>query len=87
MPAWAAISDKEKRQQEKIEMQYTTLSKIAQIHSHEIRHPLTNILAIIEMLKQEDFAMTKQYLEFLEISSKQLDEVIRKVVMDTYTSA
>jgi len=75
------------KQQEKIEIQHSTLSKIAQTHSHQIRHPLTNILAIIDMLKREDFIMTKQYIEFLEISSKELDQVIRDVVMDSYTSA
>ena len=79
--------DNEKKQQEKIETQYSILSKIAQIHSHEIRHPLTNILAIIEILKREDFTMTKQYLEFLEISSKELDAVIRNVVIDSYSAA
>jgi hypothetical protein len=79
--------DKEKKQQEKIELQYAVLSKIAKIHAHEIRHPLTNILAIIELLKKEDFTMTKQYIEFLEASSKELDQVIRGVVMDSYTSA
>lgn len=79
--------DKEKRQQEKIEIQHYTLSKIAQVHSHEIRHPLTNILAIIDMLKHEDFRMTEQYIGFLETASKELDQVIRNVVMDSYTAA
>jgi len=79
--------DIEKRQQEKIENQFFILTKIAKMHSHEIRHPLTNILAIINMLKQENFAMTKQYLEFLEISANELVEVIRKVVMESYSAA
>lgn len=79
--------DKEKKLQEKLESQYYVLSKIAQVHSHEIRHPLTNILAVIDLLKRENYTMTKQYIEFLDVSSKELDQVIRNVVMESYASA
>ena len=79
--------DEEKRQQEEIKLQKLRLSQIAQLHSHDIRHPLTNILAIVDILKQEDFKLTEQYLGYLEHSSKELDAVIRKIVIDSHEAA
>lgn len=75
---------KEKTQEEKINIQKSVLAQIADIHAHEIRHPLTNILAVIDLIKHEDFKMTKQYIEFLETASNELDQVIRKVVLNSY---
>lgn len=79
--------DKEKQQQEQIRVQKVTLSHIAQLHSHQIRHPLTNILGIINILKQENFTMTEEYVGYLETASKELDDIIRKVVVESYVAA
>ena len=79
--------DQEKKQQEKIDLQNNILSQIAQLHAHQIRHPLTNILGIINILKEEDFKMTKEYLGFLETASIELDGIIRKVVSDSHKAA
>lgn len=79
--------DKEKRQQEKINQQSSTLAQIAQVHSHEIRHPLTNILGVIDIIKQEGFVMSEQFLGFLESASKELDIVIKNIVLESSKAA
>lgn len=79
--------DKEKKQQEKINLQNSVLSQIARLHSHEIRQPLTNILAIINIAKHDNYQVTKVFFDYLEISSKQLDKAIRKIVLDSYYAA
>jgi light-regulated signal transduction histidine kinase (bacteriophytochrome) len=79
--------DEDKILREKIEIQKSTLAQIAQLHSHQIRHPLTNILSIINLLKQDDFKMTEQYISYLESASNELDQVIRKVVNDSHKAA
>lgn len=79
--------DNEKRQMEKINRQSSTLSQIAQLHSHQLRHPLTNILGIIEIMKQDGFAMSEQFIGFLESASKELDQVIRNIVLDSRQAA
>lgn len=79
--------DGEKRQQEKISYQSNILSQIAQIHSHQIRHPLTNILSIIDIIKQDNFIMSQQFLGYLESASKELDMVIRNIVLESSQAA
>jgi hypothetical protein len=79
--------DNEKRQQEKISQQKSTLSQIAQLHSHQIRHPLTNILGIINIIKQDGFVMSEQFLGYLDSASKELDMVIRNIVIESSEAA
>lgn len=78
--------NREKTQEKKLVMQNLLLSEIAYTYSHELRHPLTNILAIINIMKYENYKMTETYFEYLEIASKQLDAVIQNVVLQTYLS-
>ncbi len=62
-------------------MQGLVLKEIAQMYSHQVRHPLTNIMALIDLIRCDDFEMTKKYLGFLETASKELDHIIRNVVL------
>ena len=78
---------KEKVQEQKIQNQKMLLKEIANTYSHELRHPLTNIMAIINIMKYDDRAMDKQHFQYLEIASKQLDAVINSVVNQTYMVA
>ena len=78
---------KEKVQEEKIMKQKKLLNEIASTYSHELRHPLTNILAIINIMKYDDVSMNKVYFKYLEIASKQLDAVIHQVVIRTSKAA
>lgn len=79
--------DKEKSQEEKIEMQKLLLREIAFTYSHELRHPLTNILAVINLLKNDNLKMTQLYFECIEVASKKMDEVIKTVAMQLYNAA
>jgi PAS domain S-box-containing protein len=78
---------KEKIQLEKIAMQKMLLKEIATTYSHQLRHPLTNILAVISLLKHDDLKMSKLYFECLEKASKQMDKVIKSVAMQLYKAA
>ena len=78
---------KEKVQEKKIINQKKLLNEIASTYSHELRHPLTNILAIINIMKYDDVSMNKVYFKYLEIASKQLDAVIHQVVRRTHKVA
>ncbi len=79
--------DKEKTQEEKIEMQKLLLRDIAFTYSHELRHPLTNILAVINLLKNDNLIMSELYFECIEAASKKMDEVIKSVAMQLYNAA
>lgn len=78
---------KEKVQEQKIVHQNLLLKEIASTYSHELRHPLTNIMAIIDIMKYGDVKMNKMYFKYLETASKQLDAVIHNVVNQTYMVA
>ena len=78
---------KEKVQEKKIMIQKKLLNEIASTYSHQLRHPLTNILAIINIMKYDDVSTNKIYFKYLEIASKQLDAVIHQVVRRTHKAA
>ncbi len=79
--------DKLKSQLQKLQDQKQLLKEIANAYSHELRHPLTNILAIISLVKQDDLKISTLYLECLETASKQMDKVINKVALQLYKAA
>lgn len=79
--------NKEKMQEQKLANQKVLLREIADTYSHQLRHPLTNILAIINLMKEDDGSVSNVYFEYLEKASQQLDAVIRTVVNQTYVAA
>jgi len=70
-------------QLEQTQRQSTALQQIAFIQSHEIRHPLTNIMALVNLAKREDFTLDQYWIEMLSNSADQLDERIRAIVNET----
>lgn len=57
------------------------LDHIAQSHSHEIRAPLTSIMALVELMQDEKSGeKNPEYLQMLQSKSQELDAVIHKVV-------
>lgn len=76
--------DKDKELQNTINQQKTTLAQIAKLHSHEIRHPLTNIMGLVSLIKQESFRFNEQYISYLDQASQELDSVIKKIVLNSY---
>jgi GAF domain-containing protein len=63
-----------------IEEQNDAFRKIAQVQSHDIREPLTAVMGVINLIKEEGYNSNKQYLECLETAAHRLDEKIKTIV-------
>jgi PAS domain S-box-containing protein len=71
--------------QEKIKTQNKVLREIAFIQSHEVRRPLANILAVIEILKNSGAVDGLEIFEHLVDSANELDTEIKRIVNKTNT--
>lgn len=64
--------------------QNESLRKIAYIHSHELRRPVSSILGLMDLIKGEDyFHPDREELVMLERAVKELDEKISTIVSCT----
>jgi len=71
----------QKKNAKLIRQQSQSLSNIAWFQSHQLRHPVSSILALLNLIKEEhDYHLTKEYLLALETATKQLDTIINAVV-------
>ncbi|HEX8331880.1 MAG TPA: histidine kinase dimerization/phospho-acceptor domain-containing protein [Segetibacter sp.] len=68
--------------EQEINRQNRKFKEIAFIISHDVRAPLSNILGLVEFLDKTDSAKddNKQLVEYIKVSARQLDEVVRNVV-------
>ncbi len=66
--------------EQKIVDQNTSLINIAYIQSHEYRGPLSSIMGMMGLIKQEDYQPPVEYLQLLEAAINNLDEKIHQVV-------
>ena len=74
----------EKKLQEKIiKNQSKSLSIIAQFQSHQVRQPVSSILGIMNLIKEENYLPKKEYLVGLENATMQLDIVIQSIVTES----
>lgn len=62
---------------QKIKSSNEVLMQIAWSHSHELRKPLCSILALVSLLKEASDQEREEFLRMLEISSTELDDVIK----------
>jgi PAS domain S-box-containing protein len=62
------------------------LAEIARVNSHEIRRPLATILGLVSLFNREEPAdeFNMEVLDKLHISARELDEVIHRIVDNTY---
>lgn len=60
------------------------LRKIAWSNSHEIRRPLSNILGLVDLVKETppDKPADQKLIEMLSISANELDDIIKKINFD-----
>nr|WP_262510951.1 PAS domain-containing protein [Pedobacter cryoconitis] len=69
--------DKQKKYEQQLLSQNEQLKEIAWLNSHQVRRPLSNILALISLIKEsprnEDVL---EFIDFLAISSKELDDAV-----------
>ncbi len=70
-----------------IKEQNFKLSEIARIQSHDVRGPLARIKGLIDLLGSDfpsmDSASMAEIINFLRISSKEMDDVIKKIIVNT----
>lgn len=65
----------------KIIDQNESLLKIAHIQAHEFRGPLTTIMGLMNLIKEENYIAPISYLQFLEQAVENLDDKIKQIVL------
>jgi len=73
----------QKKTERIIRQQSQSLSAIAQFQSHQLRHPVSVILGFVNLIKEEDYTLRKEYLHAVEKATNQLDEIIRAIVKES----
>jgi len=83
----SANIDVRKKFELKIQEQNNKLKRIAWKQSHEVRTPLTTMMAIINEIKIEEKVKEKEkYLKDLEKEANSLDRIIHKIVEEAFRS-
>lgn len=72
-----------KLQEEKIREKNASLIQIAHIQSHELRGPVTSVLGLLQLIKEEE-TVDRAYLSMMENVIKELDEKIHEIVQQTH---
>jgi len=72
-----------KIQVEEIEERNKSLFRIAQIQSHEIRHPLTTIMGLVNLIQENYQAVDEEWIGMLQEATKSLDDKIFSIVNET----
>jgi PAS domain-containing protein len=68
--------------EQRIIKQNESLAHIAHIQTHEFRAPLTTIMGIMALIKEESSISSDQYFEILEQAVTNLDSKIKTIVSD-----
>ncbi len=78
--------DEIKKSEQQVLAQNEALKKIAFIQSHEVRRPVATILGLINLIDKEDMnePFNAIVIDKLEVTVKELDEVIHRTVRATY---
>lgn len=69
-----------KLHEEKIIQQNRLLSKIAEIQSHDYRGPVASILGLMNLIEEDGYVASKEYLMMMQSAVEMLDEKIHEVV-------
>ncbi|ASU35537.1 PAS domain S-box protein [Mucilaginibacter xinganensis] len=74
-----------KRTQDHVKEQTRRLQEIAAISSHDIRRPVATILGLVNLfdLRHLDTPLNREIINHLDITAKELDEVIHTIVEKT----
>ncbi len=75
-----------KKSVEEINGRNEALKRIAHVQSHEIRGPLSTVMAVMNMIADEDYSHNRQYMQLLETSIKCLDEKVCSIVAMSNTA-
>lgn len=74
------------RDRAKIESQYDQLRQVAFATSHNMRAPLTNIMALARMASQKDFISDDLFIRDLLVSAEKMDLVLHEIVLKSNTT-
>lgn len=66
--------------EQKIIEQNQSLIKIAYIQAHEYRGPLTSLMGLMNLIKDENYVAPPQYLQMMEKVVNKLDEKIHEII-------
>jgi len=72
-----------KKQLEQTEARNESLRKIAVMQSHEIRHPLTSIMSLVQLIKDKLYAVDEHWLSMMIEATNTLDNRIKAIVKET----
>jgi PAS domain S-box-containing protein len=72
-----------KKQIEETELKNESLRKIAFMQSHEIRHPLTSIMGLVNLIRDGHHTVDNQWLQMIGEAADSLDSRIRAIVNET----
>lgn len=70
-------------QVQQVEVRNKTLMDIADIQSHEFRGPLSTVLGLMYLIREEGYQSNREYLELMEEAIGKLDDKIHLVVKST----
>lgn len=85
---WTGVSvDVDERQKaiQSLRFYNEKLRNIAWMQSHEVRAPLARILGLVELL--DETTANSEVVKYIVESSKELDEIIHKIVMSAEEEA
>ncbi len=68
---------------DEIEAKNASMRIIAQLQSHEIRHPLTSIMGLINLIKEDLHEVDEEWLQMITDATSILDYKIRSIVNET----
>jgi PAS domain S-box-containing protein len=71
-----------KLKEQKIMAQNDSLLKIAHIQTHQFRAPLTTIMGLMSLIKEENYEAPSEYIDLLEQAVDALDVQVRHIVSD-----
>lgn len=78
---WGIDITEIKNLQETVKDSYSRLREISFLQSHQVRRPLANILALVDILKSEEMSLQLHDLvDLLEKSAFELDEIVRETI-------
>jgi PAS domain S-box-containing protein len=66
--------------EQKIVEQNQSLLNIAYIQAHEYRGPLTSVMGLMNLIKQEDYLAPVEYLQMMETAVNKLDEKMHEII-------
>lgn len=74
------------RQIEETEARNGSLTKIAQLQSHQIRQPLTSIMGLVNLIREEHQPVDETWLQMFEQATADFDSRIRTIVAESMAS-